>query len=132
MTQIQIRLTAIAVALCIFAAPVSAKWDKYSGRCLLEVDGSRFIDGPCQVELFVADAEGRRVHPGLKTGTFSIEKKENGDLLYFAYVEVIEPGKAAAWWSEEVGQRSGHDPQGVLTRKGACWTNERVKICAWK
>lgn len=129
----KIRIAAFAIAATAGSAPAYAGWDKFMGKCLLEVGGSRLIDGPCQVELFSADAEGRKVHPGLKSGTFSIETREGGDLLYSAYVEVIGPSKAAAWWSEEKGQSPGqHDPQGVLTRQGACWTNKQVKICAWK
>ena len=121
------------LALIGSICPANTAWDTFNGRCLLEIDGSRLIDGPCRIELFVADLEGRKTHPGLKTGTFSIETKEGASILYSAFVEVTGANRAAAWWSEKSGQTPGqHDPQGVLTRDGACWVGDRVRICAWK
>ena len=133
MSKSQIRLAVLAVALLMCIAPANAEWKSSMGKCLLEIDGSRLIDGTCRIEVFLEDPKTHKSDLDWRPGTFSIETRENGDLLYSAFVEVIGPGRAAAWWSEEKGQRQAQqDPQGVLTRKGACWTNERVQICAWK
>jgi hypothetical protein len=123
---------------CLFLvaslAPAAAGWETIEAKCLLEVGGERFVDGPCRIEIFTDPAE-----PGgldWNVGTFSFEIREQGELVYFAFVEPVGNNRAAAWWSEERGQsQSSKDPQGVMVREGACWVGnggslrqQRVRI----
>lgn len=130
MTLIKIKLPALVSFICImaFAAAgtassaanlaadkgVSANFKP--GRCLLEVDGRRYISGACRIDME-------------KGGSFQIyDLKKRG---YFAYVDV-NGSTAEGYWNEEPGANHAHSPLGTLTRDGACWTNDRAKVCAWR
>lgn len=100
--------TAVIVAL-----PAQARLAK----CLLQVEGQTYIDGPCDFE------------PSRKgDGSFQITG-ESGK--HFAYVYVEGDGKASAHWNGILGENRAHDPLGMLTRDGACWSNATAKLCAW-
>ncbi|MEP6947258.1 MAG: hypothetical protein ABJA02_15165 [Acidobacteriota bacterium] len=86
------------------------------GRCLLEVDGKKYISGGCRIELE-------------KGGSFQIyDLKKHG---YFAYVDV-NGNTAEGYWNEDPMATHAQSPLGTLMRDGACWQNERAKVCAWR
>ena len=86
------------------------------GRCRLVVDGKTYITGACRIEIE-------------NGGSFQIyDLKKFG---YFAYVNV-SGNTAEGYWNEERGANHAHSPLGTLTRDGACWKNDRAKICAWR
>lgn len=114
---------AMLTAAALLAAPSpqaraasEADGAKRISRCLLEVDGRRYIDGPC---LFAAD-DG---------GSFTISTI--GTLRYFAVLDLSDDG-ARAFWNEEQGAGHAHTPLGPMVRRGACWRNRSAKICAWR
>lgn len=83
--------------------------------CLLEVGGRAYIDGPCDMS-------------SEKDGSFYLGRK---DASYFAYVEVNTiTGTAAGTWNE--GARHANTLLGELYKKGACWSNDKAKVCAWQ
>lgn len=86
------------------------------GRCLLVVDGTKYINGRCEIEMD-------------KGGSFQIYEK--GKRGYFAYVNLTDDG-AEGWWNEERTATHAHSSLGTLTRNGACWENDRAKVCAWR
>ena len=86
------------------------------GRCLLVVDGTKYINGRCDIEMD-------------KGGSFQIYEK--GKRGYFAYVNLTDDG-AEGWWNEERTANHAHSSLGTLSRNGACWENERAKVCAWR
>ena len=86
-------------------------------KCLLDVGGTVYIDGPCDFE---PDRSG--------DGSFMIMAP---DAMYFAYLNVEAVGIAAGYWNGEPGANHAHTPLGTLTRDGACWIGEGVKLCAW-
>jgi hypothetical protein len=94
-----------------------------SADCLLEIDEKRYIDGPCEFEVF-PDSSGRR--------SFQIRRTDGGRLSYFAQVNVNTPGKADGYWNGELSATHAHDELGELAADGACWINDRAKVCAWK
>lgn len=108
---------AIVAGLILATANPSAAFE---GRCLLVVDGTRYLEGTCNIEL----SEG---------GSFSIGAGETTRSKYFAFVNV-EPGSAQAsgfWNGEEAADRA-HADLGVLERDGACWVNATARVCAWR
>jgi hypothetical protein len=109
------RAACVAAFALFCAGPAFAK----ASDCLLEVDGQRYIDGPCQ---FVA-------HPG---GSFELFTLRGAGVEYAAEVERVEPGKAMGFWNARTGDARPVVPLGVLSSSAACWTNARVRICAWK
>lgn len=87
------------------------------GKCLLRVDGTTYINGPCNIDL-------------MPDGSFSIGA--DGRSPFFAYVTVLEPGLAQGDWNETPASTHAHSRLGELQRKGACWANRRATVCAWK
>ena len=84
-----------------------------SAKCLLSVDGKIYLNAICNVDI---SATG--------TGESSREK-------HFAVVNVGPvKGRAVGYWNGVLGEDRAHDSLGVLFRKGACWSNERARICA--
>jgi hypothetical protein len=109
------RAACLAAFALFCAGPAFAK----ASDCLLEVDGQRYIDGPCQ---FVA-------HPG---GSFELFTLRGAGVDTAAQVERVEPGKAIGFWNGRTGGARPLVPLGVLTSSAACWANAHVRVCAWK
>lgn len=87
------------------------------GRCLLQVNGKKYIDGSCDIVLE-------------QDGSFDVQDRF-GNPTYFA--KVLRDGAAAqGYWNEEPGATHAHTDLGNLTRDGACWANDNVRICAWR
>jgi hypothetical protein len=105
----------IAMILLGFAVTASAE----PGKCVLRVDGHNYINGPCDINLE-------------RGGDFQITSLGNAYPYYFAYVylEGSSPGHATGAWNDKDGESHAGDDLGTLTRKGACWSNTRAKICA--
>ena len=112
-TPVGPRLLSISLVL---AALSSGSSYGATGKCYLQVDGKVYIDNPCNIEL----EHG---------GSFSIGT-DDPKSRYFAYVELYD-GKATGSWNGVDAESHAHDPLGDLTRHGACWTNNRAKVCAW-
>jgi hypothetical protein len=100
-------------ATVISSLPAQAR----PAKCLLQVNGTTYIDGPCDFD------------PSRKgDGSFQITGAGG---KHFAYVYVEGGGKASAHWNGVLGENRAHDPLGTLTRDGACWVNATAKLCAW-
>jgi hypothetical protein len=56
---------------------------------------------------------------------------ENG-VGHFAVVNVTGGDRGDASWNERAGDLHAWDPLGPVVRTGACWSNARARICAWK
>lgn len=91
----------------------------YRGKCLLQVNGKKYINGTCPIAME-------------NDGGFSIGAPEKGPITYFAIISVTGKNKAEGFWNEEKGANHAHTPLGDLVRKGACWENKNAKVCAWK
>lgn len=79
-------------------------------HCLLEVQGTRFISGPCD---FSPNGEG----------DFIITKGN-----YFAYV-FVSP-ETNSYWNGSPPESHAHDSLGILKRNKGCWENEHARVCA--
>jgi hypothetical protein len=86
------------------------------GRCLLDVRGATYVDGPCQINL----EEG---------GSFTIYE-HFGQPGYFAMV-IRDGDSASGYWNGSRDSDHADSELGQLTRAGACWQNDAAKICAW-
>ena len=110
----------LACSVAFASKPLRSKVGEPSmwkpGRCLLEVDGKKYISGSCRVDL-------------AKGGSFHVyDLKKHG---YFAYVNV-NGNSAEGYWNEDPMATHAQSPLGTLTRNGACWQNDRAKVCAWR
>ena len=110
------KITALLLVAAAFSLPAQAET---ISRCVLEVDGVSYLDGPC-------DFDGHD-----KGGSFTISV--NDPLPYFATVDVgYDPISPDAVWNGPNAESHAHDYLGELTRDGACWVNESVKVCAYR
>jgi len=116
--MLKITLQTILGTACLIVLTAAIVWAAKPGRCLLEVDGTKYINGRCTVEL-------------QKGGSFQIyDLKKRG---YFAYVTLTDAvGVANGYWNGTDRGSHAHDPLGELTRDGACWVNDRARVCAWR
>jgi hypothetical protein len=118
------------------------------GRCLFQVDGRTLISGPCSYTI-----EGRsNVTP--RPGDFEINGprqvyadvdyprpeiySEHISTDYFVQVdhELLDGGSVGpgweAHWNEDKAATHAQSQLGPVTRKGACYSNARTRICLWK
>ena len=89
------------------------------GRCLIEVDGRTFLKGRCNIE----------IQPG---GSFTVGIGDKSRSDYFASVNLGGYGTAQGYWNGIGAESHAHSDLGVLKRNGACWSNRRARICAWR
>ncbi len=105
---------ASTASLLGFTATVSAA----PGKCLLQVDGHTYLNGPCEI-----DMQGG--------GDFMVSTPRTVRPMYFATVQLNkDAGTAAGFWNGKEAESHAHDDLGTLTRKGACWSNSRAAVCA--
>lgn len=90
----------------------------FQGQCVLNVAGRNYLNGACEVEMIDKD------------GSFTLGASDKAPSPYFAYVVVTEPGVAEASWNADPKATHAHASLGILKRRGACWVNEKARICA--
>ena len=92
----------------------------FYGRCLLEVNKKKYINGPCTIKM--DNVYGN--------GGFTMETKP---LAYFANITVTGEGVVGeAHWNKYKGAMFANLSLGDVVRKDACWQNRNAKVCAWK
>jgi hypothetical protein len=116
MKQLVLAMTVVL----LWAAPAAAGEETLTAKCLLEIDGETYISGTCPVVLddegsFTLGADGKTAPEG-----------------YFAMVLVSGKNIADAYWNEAPASTHAQGSLGEVTRHGACWSNARAKICAWR
>ena len=106
----------LLITICLLLVVVANAQSAKRGRCLLEVNGKKYISGACKIEM---DSDGSfRIYDFKKRG-------------YFAYVTMSE-NEALGYWNG-IGKGShAHDDLGELLRDGACWKNDKARVCAWR
>lgn len=110
--------TAPTLALLVLAAAQTA--EAKMGRCLLEVDNRPYLLGRCNID---SEADG----------SFSIGTGGKGvGSAFFAYINSDSDRTAVGHWNETKDSTHAHSELGTLKRFGACWINEKAKVCAWK
>lgn len=115
------RTLLLLVLFCVAALAVNARSSARRGKCLLVIDGKTYISGRCEIEMY---------NDG--TGSFQItEIRKRG--AYFAQVLIDSSnGTALGYWNGERDATHAHSDIGSLSRDGACWKNDRARVCAWK
>ncbi len=99
--------------------PTLATARTFEGKCLLEVQQQKYLDGRCEITM---ESDG-----GLTIGA-----SETQPITYFAIVEITGKDRGNGFWNEEKGATHAHTALGTLTRQGACWQNAQANVCAWK
>ncbi len=84
--------------------------------CLLVVDQQTRIDGACE---FKPSDDGFQILSSTAP-------------LVFAFVFRSGDGSAEGHWNDPPGSTRAHSYLGTLRRDGACWANDRARVCAWK
>jgi hypothetical protein len=122
--------------LLLFTSGSAAADSSFIGRCLLEIDGRKFLNGRCPIYMgaqgyFMIGSDGRTFKRG-----------------YFASLNPDPDNKnqADAYWNSEPEATHAHSSLGKLIRRGACWERfgeggtdvdgsplpAEVKVCAWR
>jgi hypothetical protein len=114
---VKVTISIIFLICCLITA-VDASQSFY-GRCLLEVDNKEYLNGPCPITME-------------NDGSCSIGASEDQPITYFAVISVTGKDVGEGFWNEEKGANHAHAPLGKLVRTGACWQNQKAKVCAWK
>jgi hypothetical protein len=106
----------IAGALALAVTAAAAKGA--AGRCTIEIDGTRFVDGSCRIE--------RTPEGGVR---LSVERPQPYEVRMGAQYA----GQAVAFWSDDRARVMGKaEALGLLTRSGPdCLGNGRAKVCYW-
>ena len=117
-TRIIRTLVVIGFGYTIVGTATSGRAEK--GRCLIQVDGRTFLKGTCSIE----------VRPG---GSFAVGVGEQSRSKHFAYVELDSDSVVAqGYWNGLNSEDHAGEDLGLLKRNGACWTNRRTRVCAWR
>ena len=111
------------------------------GRCLLEVQGKRLIDGKCA---YIIGKDGEFEIHGPRQVYAGIDYPEpdcycaNISTDYFVQVdrEILEGGATGpgwtAHWNEDKRATHAQPYLGPVVQRGACFLNDETKICLWK
>lgn len=117
------KKTLILIMAFICSSAMSIEEPKpFLGKCLFEVLGKKLINKQCKITIE-------------SDGSFTIYEITRGESLgYFAMVQIDPDNKATAsgYWNGARGSSHAHDELGLLMKNGACWSNEKSKICAWR
>jgi len=108
----------VAFSLCLIGAVAGAQAG--TGRCVLEVRGKTYLDGPCEIKIDPIDK-----------ASFTIGVGEKRRSRYFAYVNMDSDG-AHGFWNETPDSSHAQTELGILTRNGACWQNKIARVCAYR
>lgn len=112
------------------------------GRCLLEVDGKQLISGPCTYTIWEGGSfqfnGSYQVHVGIDYPDINCHPCEIST-DHFVYVQNypddVDPDSGTSWYAHWNGDKRATHAQaylGPVTKKGACYSNARTKICLWK
>lgn len=116
-SKMKIIAPSCLLALGILLAPGLAH--AKTGRCMLQVNNKTYLNGPCEVTI------------NDKKGSFAIGVGEKHRSKYFAYVTMEDDG-AQGFWNETPDASHAQSSLGTLKRDGACWKNEKARVCAYK
>ncbi len=110
--------------------------DHRIGRCLLVVDGQTRIHGPCAYAVYPGGdfhiAGPRQVYDGIDyPSADSMAVMVSTD--YWANIFRDQNGNWTGYGNDDVRSVHGGDRHwGILTRRGACYAGQRVRVCAWR
>jgi hypothetical protein len=116
--------------------PASAK----AAKCLLVVDGKTYINGYCDFQFEGGNGSFSFDDKKLRLGCYSFDLGPgqcSGALTKvtqrgtFGGLSIQKPGVGKFWWNAGELRKGSVVMSEPLYRDGACWSNRRVKLCAW-
>jgi hypothetical protein len=114
-----VRTLALICCAGIVAGATTSGWAD-EGRCLITVDGRTFLKGRCNIQI-------------RSGGSFTVGVGDQSRSEHFAYVALDGGADAAVgYWNGVAAESHADEHLGPLKRKGACWSNSRARICAWR
>jgi hypothetical protein len=112
--------SAFAAICAVWLAAGAAPGRADDGRCLISVDGRTYLKGRCNIE----------IQPD---GSFTVGVGEQFRSRHFAYVNLYGGyGTAQGYWNGRAAESHAGSDLGALKRSGACWSNSRARVCAWR
>lgn len=99
-----------SIVLLVTALLATPAFAAGAENCLLEVKGTTYFDGPCDIEVLDADTT-------VVTGP---------DSTYFVYLDTTG---YISTWNEEAGAGHAHTQIGVLKQDGSCFIGSEAKVC---
>lgn len=108
----------LAAILAATAAASSSSAAFTVGECLMEVDERTWFEGRCNVTL---EADG----------SIFFNRADVDGSPYFGSVDATENGFGTGWWNGPTNDDHAHHELGTMTYDGACWSNDRARVCAW-
>ena len=114
-------LIPVFAAILMSAVPSFAEGsdvERNAPSCVLEVNGKRFIDGPCPIVL------GR-------DGNLTVGSNGSKSLPFWTMIllDPSEKDKAEGFWNESPGSSHAQSRLGDLYKKGDCWVNNNARVC---
>ncbi len=88
-------------------------------RCEFRVDGKIYISGPCEYRYSENQVE------------FGQKRPENY-YRYFGFIDYRNANKTVGegtWNGPDIHSMHGDNFLGLMSRHGACWSNERARLC---
>ncbi|MCW2307775.1 hypothetical protein [Rhodobium gokarnense] len=122
-----------------FAADSEAAEFNGTGRCVLVVDGTTYIDGSCNIDLQANgdfDFDDGRLQTecaefDLGPGECSMANTKLVRNGTFGSLSITGPDVGDIFWNEG-RYLHGQARIGGVQRRGACWRNDRAKLCAYR
>lgn len=93
-------------------------------QCFLSIDGITYINKICD-GVFEHDGSFTLGIDNTPTGTGHRNK-------YFVYMGHNNDGTMDGYWNGVAAESHAQDPLGTLKQSGACWVNDKTRVCAWK
>jgi hypothetical protein len=106
------------VTIILFFVSLYSFGHAFEGKCFLEIDEHIYLSENCNIEL--------------QNQSFSIGTGDEARSRYFAFVNIGPDRIARGYWNGAAGENHAHEELGTLVRDGACWVNNRAKVCAWR
>lgn len=136
----QKALSALALAaIALLAHSVAGRAEAKTAKCYFSVNNVTYIDGACRFEFMAGDGsfsfndmrmKTRCQSDDLGTGQCSMASTLVTRKGTFGQLVMMSSGRAKIYWNGGDSLHA-HAEISPVTREGACWRNNRVKLCAW-
>jgi hypothetical protein len=105
------------------------------GRCLLVVDGKTQISGKCGYHISKGGAfeiaGARQVYEGIDYRNPSGSGAGQMSKDYWGNLFRDDDGTWTGYSNSEIDLTHGDQRWGTVKREGACYVNDRVRVCLW-
>jgi hypothetical protein len=136
----QKALSALALAaIALLAHSVAGRAEAKTAKCYFSVNNVTYIDGACRFDFMAGDGSFSFNDMRMKTrcqsddlgpGQCSMASTLITRKGTFGQLVMMSPGRAKIYLNGG-DSLDAHVEISSVRREGACWRNNRVKLCAW-